>query len=70
MTKTRATRRRETDPGERLIHATAEWLTSVGWVAVLAGPIRVQSYPGERKGKYEVVISFLGGKREKGAKKR
>jgi hypothetical protein len=72
VTKTRAARRlvAEADPGERLIRATADWLKSVGWVAVLAGPIRVQSYPGDRKGKYEVVIAFLGGERKKGASKR
>lgn len=52
---------------ESLVEATAIYLSTVGWQALVIGSPRIQHHPGEdRNFNYEFVVRFTGKKVEDG----
>lgn len=68
-TTTRSTRakarlaRLRRDPGGRVSLEIARYLETVGWRAVVSGPLQVRGAEQHGLGRYEFVMSFTGGRR-------
>jgi hypothetical protein len=58
-------RRMRHDPFGRMSLAVAKYLESDGWDVVLFGGTRVQRQRGAETSKYEFVLRFTGGPKEK-----
>jgi hypothetical protein len=53
-------KRKIRDGTDRLLTAVGAYVASKGGTAVVAGPISVMRWPGDRKLKYSIVIDCVG----------
>ncbi len=59
---TRKTKRdKKTLAFDRLAIASGKYLATIGWTAIVLGPVQIERFPLDAAHKYRLVLDFLGG---------